>query len=317
MPARWPLKVSVMTELHLTDEQLAALADNSMSETDRALLLEHVRSCGACHETFLDTIRYRAILLADASVFRAPDDAIRLARSIAKTGAKTGARKSRDAHAAPRRRPWFLARPAWVGFTAAGIALAAFAMWQSGGDRYAPYFSPLRQAALSASVEGSIVLPGTEEAAAMTSSLHRSGYVPVDETIASALSQLTHAYRDDANPEIAQWLISGYLATGELEQARLFAEDARLRFSDDVRFLVLDAIVAYRSGELDRAERLLQTALEAEPQNGAALLNLALVQYESGRWDSARRTLELVRSQFPGSPLEARAETLISDLLNG
>jgi len=33
-----------MTELHLTDEQLAALADDSMSEADRALLIEHVRS---------------------------------------------------------------------------------------------------------------------------------------------------------------------------------------------------------------------------------------------------------------------------------
>lgn len=308
-----------MTELHLTDEQVAALADDSMSETDRGLLLEHIRSCDACHETFLDTIRYRAILLADASVFRAPDSAIRLARSMARRGARTGARD--DHRSASRGRRWFFAPPALAGFAATAVTLAALAVWQSGirvgGDRYDHYFSPLRQAALSASVEGSIVLPGTEEAAAMTSPLHRSGYVPVDETIASALSQLTHAYRDDANPEIAQWLISGYLATGELEQARLFAEDARLRFSDDARFLVLDAIVAYRSGELERAERLLQTALETEPQNGAALLNLALVQYESGRLDSARRTLELVRSQFPGSPLEARAETLISDLLNG
>ena len=289
-----------------------------MSGTDRALLIEHVRSCDACHATFLDTIRYRAILLADASVFRAPDEAIRLARSIAKSGAKKRARD--DRRTASRRRPWFFAPPALAGFAAAGIALAAFVVWQSGilgGDRYDTYFSPLREAALSASVEGSIVLPGTENAAAMTSPLHRSGYVHADETIAAALSQLTHAYRDDANPEIAQWLISGYLATGELEQARLFAEDARLRFSDDARFLVLDAIVAYRSGELDRAERLLQTALETEPQNGAALLNLALVQYESGRLDSARRTLELVRSQFPGSPLETRAETLIADLLNG
>jgi tetratricopeptide (TPR) repeat protein len=308
-----------MTELHLTDEQLAALADDSMSETDRALLTEHVRSCSTCYGAFLDTIRYRAILLADASVFRAPDEAIRLARSIAKAGAKAEAHE--HSGASSRQRPWYLARPALAGFAAATVALAAFGVWQSGlgrgGNRYDPYLSPLRQAALSASVEGSIVLPGTEEAAAMTSAQHRSGYVPVDETIAAALSQLTRAYREDANPEVAQWLISGFLATGELEQARLFAEDARLRFSDDARFLVLDAIVAYRSGELDRAERLLQTALETEPQNGAALLNLALVQYESGRVDSARRTLEMVRSQFAGSPLEARAETLISDLLNG
>ncbi len=309
-----------MTELHLTDEQLAALADDSMSEADRALLIEHVRSCNACHDSYLDAIRYRAILLADASVFRAPDEMIRLARSIAKpakwsVGYDAVERKPR----AKSRSRWF-APPVLAGEAVAVVLVAAVVWWQSGirgGNRYEPYFSPLQQAAVSASIEGSIVLPGTEDAAAMTSPLHRSGIVASDENIAAALFQLKRAYREDANPEVAHWLISGFLATGDLEQARLFAEDARLRFSDDARFLVLDAIVAYRSDEFDRAERLLQSALEADPQNGAALLNLALVQYETGQVDSARRTLELVRSQFPGSPLEARAQTLISDLLNG
>jgi thioredoxin-like negative regulator of GroEL len=308
-----------MTELHLTDEQLAALADDSMSESDRALLIEHVRSCNACHDSYLDSIRYRAILLADASVFRAPDEMIRLARSIAKPAKSSVGYDAVERHARARSR-WF-APPVLAGAAIAVMAIAAIALWQSGvrigGNRYEPYFSPLQQAAVSASVEGSIVLPGTEDAAAMTSPLHRSGIVASDANIAAALSQLKRAYREDANPEVAHWLISGFLATGDLEQARLFAEDARLRFSDDARFLVLDAIVAYRSDELDRAERLLQSALEADPQNGAALLNLALVQYETGQVDSARRTLELVRSQFPGSPLEARAQTLISDLLNG
>jgi tetratricopeptide (TPR) repeat protein len=302
-----------MTELHLTDEQLAALADGSISETDRALLIEHVRACGACHDTYLDTLRYRAMLLADSSVFRAPDDVIRLARGIARPSAPGGIIEK-------ARRPWFLGAPVWAS-AAAVLVLAAVALWLSGvrvgGNRYALYISPLQQAAASATSEGSIVLPGTEDAAPAASPLYRSGFVAVDETIASALAQLTRAYREDANPEIAHWLISGFLATGDLEQARLFAQDARLRFSGDARFLVLDAIVAYRSEEFDRAERLLQAALDAEPHNGAALLNLALVQYETGRVDSARRTLELVRSQFPGSPLNTRAETLINDLLNG
>ncbi len=306
-----------MTELHLTDEQLAALADDSIQASDRGLLIEHVRSCNSCHDSYLDAVRYRAMLLADASVFRAPDEVIRLARSIARpqTGYDAVERRPRKAS-----RRWFAA-PLMAGAAFATVAIAAVAIWQSGvrngAHRYDSYFSPLREASASASAEGSIVLPGSEHAAAVTSPLHRSGFVTPNETIAAALSQLTRAYRDDANPEVAHWLISGYLATGELEQARLFAQDARLRFAEDARFLVLDAIVAYRSEEFDRAERLLQAALDAEPENGAALLNLALVQYETGRVDSARRTLELVRTQFPGSPLEARAQVLISDLLNG
>ncbi len=304
-----------MTELHLTDEQLAALADGSMTETDRALLQEHVRTCNFCHDSYLDTVRYRAMLVADASIFRAPDAVVRLARSIPSRRSEV-----RPSTRTESRRRWF-APPALAGYAAAALVVAAVAMWQAGirpgGNRYDAYFSPLQQAAANASNEGSIILPGTEETAAAASTLHRSGIVPVDETIASALAQLTRAYREDANPEVAHWLISGYLATGDLEQARLFAQDARLRFSGDARFLVLDAIVAYRSEEFERAERLLQAALDADPNNGAALLNLALVQYETGRVESARRTLELVRSQFPGSPLEARAQTLISGLLNG
>ncbi|HET6348798.1 MAG TPA: tetratricopeptide repeat protein, partial [Candidatus Krumholzibacteria bacterium] len=75
--------------------------------------------------------------------------------------------------------------------------------------------------------------------------------------------------------------------------------------------------VAYRTNDLDRAENLLRTALDTNPRDGAALLNLALVQYETGQWESARRTLQLVRTEFPGSALETRASTLITGLLNG
>jgi len=152
---------------------------------------------------------------------------------------------------------------------------------------------------------------------AATSAEHRTGFVQPDEAITNALSGLTRAYRQNPNPDVAQWLISGYLATGEVESGRLYINDARLRFPGDSRFLVLDAIVAYRTNDMDRAENLLRAALDANPRDGAALLNLALVQYESGQWDSARRTLQMVRTEFAGSPLEARANTLISGLLNG
>jgi len=194
-------------------------------------------------------------------------------------------------------------------------------LWREGvlprSEPYDTLFQPLQQAAASASAEGSIVLPGVEGAVATTSPLHRSGFVQPDDAISSALTGLTRAYREKPTTDVAHWLITGYLATGELESARLYVQDARLRFPDDTRFLVLDAIIAYRSSDMDRAERLLQTALVTDPHNGAAMLNLALVQYEMGQWQAARRTLELVRTEFPGSPLEARASTLISDLLNG
>jgi tetratricopeptide (TPR) repeat protein len=299
-----------MTELHLTDDQIAALADDSIGEAQRSFLIEHLRQCETCHVAFLETVRYRSMVLADASVFRAPDEAVALAKRLSS--------ERRDAAVA--RRPRFAPRMGFA-LAAAAVLVAAAAVWYSGirpglrgNDRW---FEPLQDAAASASAEGSIVLPGVESVSAMTSPLHRTGFVERNDAISSAITQLARAYREDAEPDVAHWLISGYLATGDVESAGIYAHDARVRFPDDSRFLVLDAIVAYRSSDMDRAERLLQTALGSDPNNGAALLNLALVQYETGRWDSARRTLELVRTQFPDSPLELRASTLISDLLNG
>jgi hypothetical protein len=233
--------------------------------------------------------------------------------------ARRVARPERISQPAPRFR---LFAPRLVaGLSAAAVLATAGVVWythhQPDQAPYSEWVPALKQAAASASADGSIVLPGVEEVVAATSAEHRTGFVQADETISSALSGLTTAYRDRPDPDVAHWLISGYLATGELETGRLYIQDARLRFPDDGRFLVLDAIVAYRMSDMARAETLLRAALEENPRDGAALLNLALVQYESGQMDSARRTLQLVRSQFAGSPLETRATTLISDLLNG
>lgn len=303
-----------MTELHLTDEQLASLADDSLSGSGRGLLMEHLRSCPDCREALRETVRYRAMLLADASIFRAPERALQDARRIAETSHR------REHRVFPGIR-WVMTPGALGGLAAAVMIVAAVALWQAGfrpnGTDYDELFVPLRQAAASASAEGSILLPGVEDAAATTLPAYRSGRVEAGKAIQSALDGLVRAYRDHPDADVAHWLISGYLATGDVERASIYTRDARLRFPDQARFTVLDAIVAYRSDDMDRAERLLQSALESDPDNGAAMLNLALVQYEMGQVDSARRTLEMVRSSFPGSPLEARASTLISDLLNG
>jgi tetratricopeptide (TPR) repeat protein len=299
-----------MTELHLTDEQLAALADESLGDSERAFLVDHVRACEACHAAYRETIRYRAMVLADSSVFRAPDAMMALARRIARPEPAT--------RPAPRFR-WFEPRLG-AGLAVAAVVVIAGVAWYTHHQSASPYgewLPTLKQAAASASADGSIVLPGVEGVVAATTAEHRTGFVQPDETIASALSGLTDAYRRNPEPDVAHWLISGYLATGDVDTGRLYIQDARLRFPDDTRFVVLDAIVAYRSSDMARAENLLRAALESNPHDGAALLNLALVQYESGQWDSARRTLQLVRSQFAGSPLETRATTLISDLLNG
>lgn len=304
-------------ELHLTEEQLSALVEGAISSSDRALLQEHVRKCEQCHAAFTDAVRYRGIWETDATVFRAPDAYMELAASIPES------QPAAPAAERPRKTWWPALAPALA--TAAVVVLvAAVAVWrpflpnQHDARFSAAILGPIQAAVADASTAGAIVIPGGEAAAATALPMHRSGIASPDPAVVNALRQLTLAYRDNsASPDAAHWLISGFLATGQLENARVYAQDARLRFPDDVRFALLDALVAYRSRDMSRAERLLQLVLHEDPHNGAALINLGLVQYEQGQWDAAKRTFEMARSRFAGSPLETRAATLISELLNG
>ncbi|MDH3198123.1 MAG: tetratricopeptide repeat protein [Candidatus Krumholzibacteria bacterium] len=298
-------------DLHLTEEQLSILADGKLAEGEGALLRGHLRACPECSRALQDLRRYTAIWETDASVLRAPAELAAFAHGLPRRERAAG-------------RPlWTTWAPRLAAASALVAAVAAIALWQpwrgpAGGGDYDRLLGPVQAAVETASNGGAILLPGAEATAASTLPGYRAGHADADEAVAEALRMLSQVYlAGRASADVAHWLVSGFIAVGDIETARVYAEDARLRFPDDVRFIVLEAITAYRSNEMPRAERLLQTALERDPQSGAALLNLGLVQYEQGQWDNARRTFQMVRARFAGSPLEARAAALLTDLLGG
>jgi tetratricopeptide (TPR) repeat protein len=304
------------SEWHLSEEQLASLVEGD-SGGESALLREHLRKCPDCAAAFEDVARYRAVWMADASVFRASDDLVAMAKSIPARGAETATREPLAG-----RSMWRAWAPVLGPAAVALVLVTALLVWQPGrivrDTTYADLLPPLQQAVAVASMQGSILIPGGEASASTTSPMHRAGIVAQNEMITSALNRLSDVYfKNPGNPDIAHWLISGYLATGQLDNADVFVEDARRRFPSDNRFLVLEALVAYRLNDMNRAERLLQAAVDRDPAYGPALVNLGLVQYERGQWDSARRVFETVRTQFAGSPLEDRANALLVGLLNG
>jgi tetratricopeptide (TPR) repeat protein len=303
------------SEWHLSEEQLALLADGGGGESDSAWLREHLRMCPECASAYTDVLRYRAVWNADPSVFRASDDLVALARRVPDRGAVSARRE-------PLAVPSFWRSWAPVLGSAAVVLvlIATWVIWQpqlQHNTGYADVLPPVQHAVELASMEGSIVIPGGESVES-TSPQYRAGFVAQNEIITSSLDRLAAVYHDSPhNPDVAHWLISGYLATGQLDNADLFVVDARRRFPKDIRFLVLEALIAYRLKDMIRAERLLQTAVTTNPTYGPALVNLGLVQYENGQWESARRTFETVRVQFKGSPLEQRANALLSGLFNG
>jgi anti-sigma factor RsiW len=309
------------SEWHLSEEQLAMLVEGNAGEGESALLREHLKKCPDCTAAFEDVAHYRAIWQADASVFRASDDLLALAERVP---SREPARARREPLAVPSF--WRSWSPVMGTAAVAVVLIAALSIWQPGilpgrlgsGAGYADLLPPLQQAVAVASMEGSIVIPGGEGAASTTSPMHRAGIVAQNEIIASSLDRLASVYHEHpGNSDVAHWLISGYLATGQLDNASLFVEDSRRSFPSDIRFMVLEALVAYRLNDMNRAERLLQAAVDIDPAYGPALVNLGLVQYERGQWDSARRMFETVRTQFAGSPLEDRANALLTGLLNG
>jgi|GEM_PF-3373343 len=325
-----------MNRLHLTDHQIAALADDVMPAAERTLLEEHLRTCRSCYDAYSDTLRYSVIWQTDPSIVRADPSVAAIAHE---TPLRTGRsprhemrpRRLDDPSHGPwslpvtprprsRGRGWFAARrwaPVLAGFAVMIAAVAV--LWHPLRRSAAPdqaVWSPVRKAVEQASVGGAIVIPGTEAVAATVSPAIRSGHAEPTTAVRHALAELSRTYRNHQTaPEVAQWLISGYLAVGQLENARIYAEDARRRYPGNTRFDVLSAIVAYRSNNMARAQRLLQLALHTNPRDGAALLNLGLVQYEQGHWDSARRTFESVQQEYAGRPLGQRAGVLIDGLL--
>lgn len=303
------------SEWHLSEEQLAMLVEGTATEGDSALLREHLKMCPDCAAAFEDVALYRAVWQADASVYRASDDLVALAANVAEPEQTTAKRE-------PLVVVPFWRSPVFGAAAAAVVLIAALAIWQPGfgpgefeRDAYADLLPPLQQAVAVASMEGSILIPGGEAVASTTSPVHRAGIVAQDEIIASSLGRLANVYhKNPGNADVAHWLISGYLATDQLDNADLFVEDARRRFPSDIRFLVLEALVAYRLNDMNRAERLLQTAVNSDPAYGPALVNLGLVQYERGQWDAARRVFQTVQTRFAGSPLEDRATALLTGL---
>lgn len=307
----------MVSDRHLSEEQVALLVEGGASESNLAWLREHLRMCPDCASAYTDALRYRAIWEADASIFRASDELVALARSVPGLGTETA---EREPLAVPSF--WRSWSPVLGGAALVVAVVAALTLWMPGqlrhNDGYADLLPPLQRAVGVASMEGSIVIPGGEAAAGTTTPQYRAGTVVQDDIIAASLDRLADVYNNAPdNPDVAHWLVSGYLATGQLDNADLFVVDARRRFPSDIRFLVLEALIAYRLDDMDRAERLLQTAVANYPAYGPALVNLGLVQYEQGQLESARRTFETVRVQFAGSPLEERANALISGLFNG
>ncbi len=298
---------------HLAEEILAALVEGNLEGADKERAQEHLARCRSCMAAFGEAVRFQSRWLDEPEAFVPTPEMIAAAR-----GATVRATPVRAERKPPRHRQvaWGL-RPVIVTLGAAAAALVALLLWlspglmQGGASSNPSVVALVQRAAERASAHG-MVLPFGEGFSLDDMTVYRAGAPESSPELTDAIGSMIERYEQgDASGQAACLLVAGQLAAGHLGNARVFVAEARQRYADVSCLATLEAIIAYRENQVDRAESLLRQVLRDESGNLLASFNLGLLLAERGRYEEARPLLERVRDARPQSPLASRAEALL------
>ena len=290
--------------VHLGEEQLAALLEDGLRDVEKAAAEDHLLRCRFCMAAYADAVRLRDEWVRSTGFGSVPAELRELGCSRFPGASAPTKGDGLPAHSHPRPRPavaptgdrrrWLVA--AVLPLVMVGLGWLGLSGPRSGADPH-----PAMAAVLSAVHEAShhgMILPGSGSAAwAPAATFRASGQTRPD--LDEALVVLADRPADNA----AQLLrAEGLLATGRLDLARLLTANARRELPSDTSWQTLAAVVSYRENDLARAELLLRGVLVAEPGNSEARFNLGLVLAAGDGKSEARRLFSSLADQ-PGRPL--------------
>lgn len=280
---------------HPADYELAQLLD--APDGGDARVARHLAGCPRCMAVYAEFAGARAALLTEAG--RAEVPAEWLTRGLA-VGAG-GATPSSTAAAGGARPPSTIGRRGRarrVALLAAAAALvlvvglegsrlwglrrdhaalaAAFRADSYGGLLYGEGFMPA-----PAGLRGAALPPEAEGALARLAARAAHGPRSADE---------------------AFWLVGGFLAEDDLDNADAHLREALRRFPGDDRLLALAGTLAYKRNDLVGAGDALNEAL-ARRRTADHLYNLALVRRAQGQSAAAEELLRELATRFPDSPV--------------
>ncbi len=287
---------------HLTPDELALLAEGKAEDAaDR--FRSHLAHCKSCFQAYQEAVEFHARALAGQEP-HAPPELVKNGRNVPiRRGGVKGVKR------APRGR--------MIVATVGGLAALA-AVWiflgpaGSGGtqSRLTPdTVTAFRYVSGEASEQG-LVFP---EALWGKGGTTFRGEASLPPELGPVLEQLRSLAKEKKiSSDDLFWLISAELATGDLEMARLHLQQAPV--DSDIRFLKLQAILAYRESRLTDAEKDLRSILQKNGNDAESELNLALVLAELGKSSEALALLERARqSQVP--QVAKRASAALDSLL--
>jgi len=293
---------------HLTEETIAALVDGQLDEREAAEARDHLAACRSCTAAFSEAVRFRTLWLDDPHAF-APHE------SLVRAGRKVPSLTSSPAASRRRRQPLSIGwRPVGLALGMGLIALVFFLVTQPqfgliGPNLDGASIACLTDAIVSAPTQG-MVLPGAEQRPPAGTPAYRSGS-PTDADLRSAVQTAETVYeRGRQSADVAVWLVGGQICIGQLGKARIYVREARRRFPEEPRLALLEAIIAYRESDLDRAEHLLRAEMVRNPQDDLVRLNLGLLLSQRGRRGEATDLLQRIQNEA----LVPRAAALLESL---
>ncbi len=303
----------------MTDEEIVRYMENNLADNEMKRLREHLHTCPRCFEAYQDSALLRGMWTTDEAFFEPSEGLLDIGRRLAAGGRE---RKEEVPHGAGVRQGiWSGRRLGMAAACAAVLLIAAIWLLRPGdvsrvGDAALNPASlrPVRSAVETASMRGLFILPGGERSLDTAGSAFRSGFVQLNDSLESSLRYLHQVFRrGDAIPDVAYWLIGGYVATGQIDAARDLVSHPRVAQLRDSRIDILKAIVAYMDGKHGRAVALLRDFLVENPNHPVASINLAVILHEQGNEIESRALLDRIERDHAGTPLAKRARSILSN----
>lgn len=301
--------------IHLTAKELNRFLENLCSGAEAERIAKHLQECKECFALYQDSARYRSMWEADPEVFKCSPELVALGEKVA--GGKTLDRR------VPRKRWMDIFRRRLLLWPAALaiVVLAAGAMW-FGQDRVQHEFqldsdvtAPVQAAIEEMSARGPIVLPGGEGALDEKTENRRSGSIAQNDSLLHSLDDLFRAYHGGkTGRDVLYWLVSGYLASEQVNLARDYGRKALEKYPEDDAIVTLAALVAYRLNDPARSKSYLHRVINRSPDDAVALINLGVVYKEDGDEERALEILQEIRDEYTGQPIGNRAESLIKEI---
>jgi hypothetical protein len=299
---------------HPTADELAAFVDKTVSAVRAAHIRTHLDTCDECMDAYHFALRSRATGRPEPGP--AAEDLETVLHYADAGGERAASERTRPWRWIGGRRFAYGAAAAMVVAVAVVAALTVFRQAPGPGfDPDAPAIRPVTVAMVSSSEQRPVITPGVEDRLGDTTVTLRSGAAPVTEDFNAAMSGLVRDYNDGRLPDGGiRWIIGGYLATLQIENARTVIDDVRPRMKDDPDFRVLEAILAYHENDLDSARRILQRVVAERPDHRVAIYDLAVVLDASGDSEGARALLQKLKGEEIGTPIAERAARMLEGL---